>query len=157
MLRLRLVQWKRILFRARRQTFTFRKPDAPRRDISRGNWASRAAARRWPDSEGFLRLALLFLPLNPNFFFLPWLFICFHLLLALGIRLTFYLYAQMLWRYGLVGPTSHPSLFPCPASLTPSLPSNPPFHPPRGSGVGWGGGGLFAVCQPYSLFSHVGN
>lgn len=88
---------------------------------SRGNWASRArnAATRWPDSEGFLRLTLLFLPPPQLFFFLPPL--AFHLFSSptcSGNTADFYLYAQMLWRYGLVG---HLHISPCSRALRPPL------------------------------------
>lgn len=88
---------------------------------------------------------LLFLPPHQLFFplFLQWLFICFHLLLALGIRRTFYLYAQMLWRYGLVG---HLHISPCSRALHPSLPLF--LHP----FILCGGSSPFAS---WSLFLHV--
>lgn len=84
--------------------------------------------------------------LRPNFFFFFLPPVAFHLFSSptcSGNTADFYLYAQMLWRYGLVGQSSHLSLFPRPASLTPSLPR--PFHPLRGS----------SPLASFSLFLHV--
>lgn len=63
----------------------------------------------WPDSGDFLPFTLLFPP------FLQWTFSCFHLH-RFGNKADFYLYAQMLGRYNLMG-----YLYISPSSLILSL------------------------------------